>query len=147
MEVHAAEIWGGLSADTDAGKDCLKQLRFSIQSAQPVLLGVFSLKKVWQSDAEDGESRAVKQGKEMDEIPVICLLQPSPSGWGRKQPSAAEKTVLRFIALADSQKKISKGVVGEATGADYGLADWPSSKKSGQERGKGLKHLSPFRIY
>lgn len=46
MEVHAAEIWGGLSVDTDAGKDCLKQLRFSIQSAQPVLLGVFSLKKV-----------------------------------------------------------------------------------------------------
>lgn len=142
--LHAAEVWGGFSLETDAGMDCLKQLRFSTQSAQQVLLGVFPLKQVWRSGAEDGESRAVKQGKERDEIPVICLLQPSPSGWGRKQPSAAEKTVLRFIALADSQRKISKEV-GEAAGADYGLADWPSSKKSDRsgER-KGPKASEPL---
>lgn len=141
----SAEFRGGLSLETGAGKGCLKPLTFSTQSAQQVFLDVFSLKKVWRSDAEDGESRAVKEGKERDEIPVICLLQPSPSGWGRKQPSAAEKTVLRFIALADSQKKSPKkwwGRLQEQT--MVWQTDPPAKHQTGQERGKGLKHWAPF---
>lgn len=144
----SAEFRGGLSLEAGAGKGCLKPLRFSTLCAQQVLLDVFSLKKVWRSDAEDGQSRAVKQGKERDEIPVICLLQPSPSSWGRKQPSAAEKTVLRFIALADSQKKSPKkwwGRLQEQT--MVWQTDPPAKHQTGQERGKGLKHLSPFLIY
>lgn len=145
--IDTAEVWGGFSLEADAGKVLFEATEILHPKCSTSLAECVFLFP-WRADTKGGESRAVKQGKERDEIPVICLLQPSPISWGRKQPSAAEKTLLRFIALADSQQKNPKkwwGRLQEQT--VVWETDPPAKNQTGQQRGKDLKSPSPFLIH